>query len=535
MSTDHTEIEWQFDATDLEVVRQWLTDHADGQGIAIQPDKTRQQVDTYCDTADWRIFHAGYALRVRRIGDQAEVTLKSLAAAGKGQARHRREMNEDLPIGMPADDALGLLRQAQGDVGQRIHALAGAHAVRRLFELHTQRRVYQLRIANSPAGEIALDETRIVARPRGKEVHLQRVEVEVLDDATAGLATFVTQMCQACELRQALVTKYEAGLLAQRLAPTPPSHFGPSSVDDSSTIGELALAVLRKHFAAFLAHEPGVRLDEDVEELHAMRLAVAHVRAALRLFERVLPDPFIALTDEVKWIGALLGAVRDLDVHTQWVSTNGSTNKATKGSTNEGMNAPQQAELDVVMGLLAEKRRAAHRELMQALDSVRYERFKTHMSTLLSHPPKWPRKANRAASAAMPGLIKDAHRKARKLGDALRPDSPPADYHALRIKLKRLRYSLEFMTKLYGKPAKRMLKSVADLADMLGEYHDMQVTSEQIGEWRQDPSAAQIQQTLDALARRCSAHGEALKMLFPELYPPLSGARWKRLQRAMKG
>ncbi len=523
MSTDHTEIEWQFDATDLEAVRQWLTGHADGQGIVIQPDKTRQQVDTYCDTADWRIFHAGYALRVRRIGDQAEVTLKSLAAAGKGQARHRREMNEDLPAGTPADDALGLLRQAQGDVGQRIHALAGTHPVRRLFELHTHRRVYQLHIAGTPAGEIALDETRIVARPRGKEVHLQRVEVEVLDDAAAGLATFVAEMCQACELRQALVTKYEAGLLAQRLAPTPPPRFGPSTVDDSSTIGELALAVLRKYFTAFLAHEPGVRLDEDVEELHAMRLAVAHVRAALRLFEHVLPDPFNALTDEVRWIGALLGAVRDLDVHTQWVSTNGSTNVA------------ERAELDVVMGLLAEKRRAAHQELMQALDSVRYERFKTHMSTLLSRPPKWPRKADRSVSAAMPRLIKDAHRRARKLGDALRPDSPPADYHALRIKLKRLRYSLEFVKKLYGKPAKRMLKCVNELADMLGEYHDMQVTEEQIGEWRQNPSAAQIQKTLDVLTRHCSAHGAALKMLFPELYPPLSGARWEQLRRAMKG
>lgn len=526
MSTDHTEIEWQFDATDLEAVRQWLARHADGQGIAIQPDKTRQQRDTYCDTADWRIFHAGYALRVRRIGDQAEVTLKSLATAGKGQARHRREMSEDLPIGAPADpadDALGLLRQAQGDVGQRIHALAGTHSVRRLFELHTQRHVYQMRIAGAPAGEVVLDETRIVARPRGKEVHLQRVEVEVVDDAAAGLATFITEMCQACELRPAMVTKYEAGLLAQRLAPTPPPRFGPSAVNDSSTIGELALAMLRKHFAAFLAHEPGVRLDEDMEELHAMRLAVAHVRAALRLFEPTLPDPFNALADEVKWIGALLGEVRDLDVHTQWVSTNKATNVA------------EQAELDVVMGLLAEKRRAAHQDLMQALDSVRYERFKTHMSTLLSRPPKWPRKADCLASVTMPRLIKRAHRKARKLGDALRPDSPPADYHILRIKLKRLRYSLEFVKKLYGKPAKRMLKGVSDLADMLGEYHDMQVTGEQIEEWRQVPSAAQIQRTLDVLARRCSAHGEALRMLFPELYAPLSGTCWEQLRRAMKG
>ena len=404
-------------------------------------------------------------------GDKAEVTLKSFASAGKGQARHRREISDDVPAGAETEDALELLRQAQGDVSQRIRALAGTHPIRRLFELHTRRNVYQLRIADKSTGEIALDETRIVARPRGKEVHLQRVEVEVQDDATAGLAAFVTEMCQACELRPAMVTKYEAGLLAQRLTPTPPPHFGSTVIHESATLGELALAVMRKYFADYLAHEPGVRLDEDTEEVHAMRLAAAHVRAALRLFKRVLPADFLELTDDVKWIGALLGEVRDLDVHAQWVSTNGSTNESTNEVTNKRMG--EQAELDVVMGLLAEKRRAAQQNLMQALDSPRYERFVSRFSTLLSRPPKWPRKADRKACDVMPNLIRRAQREALKLGDALSPDSLPADYHALRIKVKRLRYGLEFVKKLYGKPAKRMLENVMTLADMLGEYHDM--------------------------------------------------------------
>ncbi|HEY3340565.1 MAG TPA: CHAD domain-containing protein, partial [Anaerolineae bacterium] len=511
MSTDHTEIEWQFDATDLEAVRQWLTEHADKRKITIQPDKTRQQVDTYCDTADWRIYHAGYALRVRRIGEQAEATLKSLALAGKGQARHRREISEDLPAGTPADDALGLLHQAHGDVGRRVHALAGKHAVRRLFELHTERCVYQLSIAGISAGEIALDETRIIARPRGKEAHLRRVEVEVLDDSTAGLAAFVTEMCQACELRPAMVTKFEAGLLAQRLTPTPPTHFGSTTVNDASTIGDLALAVFRNYFSVFLEHEPGVRLDEDVEELHAMRLASAHVRAALRLFGRVLPAPYNDMTADVKWISALLGAVRDLDVQTQWVSTNGSTHESTNnrstsepahnGSANKPMLEPEMGhadaeaealvELNVVMGLLAEKRRVARQAMMQALDSPRYERFKARMSTLLSHPPTWPRRANHPASAVVRDKIRSSHRKARRSGDALSPASTPADYHALRIKLKHLRYSLEFVNEIYGKPSKRMLKRVTTLADMLGNYHDLQVIGEQLHAWQADSSLAQ--------------------------------------------
>jgi CHAD domain-containing protein len=509
MSTDHTEIEWQFDAPDLEVVQQWLAKCAQGQEITVQPDKTCQQQDTYCDTADWRISQAGYTLRVRRIGDQAETTLKSVVSAEKGKARHRREINEDLPTPAPTEDALSLLQHAQGDVSRRARALAGAHPLRRLFELHTQRQVYQLRIAGEPAGEIALDETCIIARPRGKEVHLQRVEVEVQDDKNANLAAFVIEMCQACELRPAMVTKFEAGLLAQHLTPPPAPHFGSPAVDRSSTIGELALATLRKYFAAALVHEPGVRLDEDVEELHNMRLSIARMRAALRLFKHVLPDPLNDLTGDVKWIGALLGAVRDLDVQ--------------MGATNE----------EVVVQLLAEKRRTAHQELMRALDSPRYEKLKGQMSTLLSHPQKGPRSADDPAVAVVPGVIRRAHYKALKLGDVLGPGSSPEEYHALRIRLKRLRYSLEFVKKLYGKPAKCMLERVNRLADVLGEYHDLHVMDEQCRAWRADPAMAHAIGALDALSQRCAIRAGELRGAFPAFYAPLSGKCWKRLLKTM--
>ena len=38
-----------------------------------------------------------------------------------------------------------------------------------------------------------------------------------------------------------------------------------------------------------LAHEPGVRLGEDPEELHDMRVATRRLRAALKLYKKVLP------------------------------------------------------------------------------------------------------------------------------------------------------------------------------------------------------------------------------------------------------
>ena len=60
-------------------------------------------------------------------------------------------------------------------------------------------------------------------------------------------------------------------------------------MDASKSVGEVAFAIMREQFAIFLAHEPGTRLGEDPEELHAMRVASRRLRTAMRLFEEALP------------------------------------------------------------------------------------------------------------------------------------------------------------------------------------------------------------------------------------------------------
>jgi CHAD domain-containing protein len=589
MSIDHTEIEWQFDAADLDVVRRWLESHAsaDGasaDGVTVRAGGVRRQVDTYFDTADWRIYHAGYALRVRRLDSQSEATLKSLAPAGQG-ARHRREISEDLDDTGARARALDLLNHAPGDVGRRVKALAGTQPVRKLFELRTERNLYTLLIHGKPGGEIALDETLIVAQPRGREAHLRRVEVEVPDDSTTELRAFVDALRQDCELRRAVATKFESGLLAQRLVPDPSPHFGPTSVDAGSTAGELALATVRKQFRAFLTREPGVRLDEDIEDIHQMRLSARSLRAALKVFEKVLPSQIADTNEDIKWMGDLLGEVRDLDVQMQWLASdgqqsgvgeqkpakpevvdtgvepaqgraNGTYEKVSRvvqarGGTEqvvadtpaqlpavEIINAQVQlVGLEVLHDLLAVKRKTAHANLIRAMDTPRYEHFKSRVATLLRHPPKAPAKAGRSAYAVVPGLLKRFNRRAHKWGDTLGTNAMPKDYHTLRIKLKSLRYGLEFVKPLYGKPAKRMLKRIEALTDMLGEYHDMQVASQQFHAWRDDPARSLVPDALtmlDKLAWRSTARADELKAQFSELYADLSGKDWRRLREVMK-
>src|ERR687889_1849488 len=114
-ATDHKEIEWQFDASELEPVEGWLDPHNSGSsGLLIAPESTLEITDTYYDTEDWRFYRAGYALRVRKSGgDEVESTMKSLSPA-EGALRRRGEISEPLK-----DDKPTTLRKAPGPVGER--------------------------------------------------------------------------------------------------------------------------------------------------------------------------------------------------------------------------------------------------------------------------------------------------------------------------------------------------------------------------------------------------------------------------------
>ena len=73
--------------------------------------------------------------------------------------------------------------------------------------------------------------------------------------------------------------------------------------------------VIRESLGRMLALVEAVRLGEDIEAVHDMRVASRRLRAALDVFGAAFPDPaFGKLTGEVKAVTDELGAARDLDV-----------------------------------------------------------------------------------------------------------------------------------------------------------------------------------------------------------------------------
>ncbi len=235
--------------------------------------------------------------------------------------------------------------------------------------------------------------------------------------------------------------KFEAGLLAAGLSVPPPPDLGTVSFDSNPSVGEVAFAVLRRHFAAVLAHETGTRLGEDAEELHDMRVATRRTRAALSLFEEALPVRSRHVRMELGWLAGALGAVRDLDVQLERV---------------EGwiLDVPEEegTALADLATLLGRQRDDARRALLTCLDSARYERLVAGFITMLRQGPSRRSAAARApAAAVVPGLIDARHRSATKAARRARRSGDPADFHLTRIRLKRLRYALEFVSEIYDR------------------------------------------------------------------------------------
>jgi triphosphatase len=492
VGTDHQEVEWQFDGADLARVEAWLKEHPEGLGVVVGPDVDKELADTYHDTGDWRLYRAGYALRLRKVDQRrSEATLKSLAPATEDGSVRRREISEPLR----GDDVAALLRKKKpGPVGERLRALVGDREVRTLFEVRTRRRIFDLfdeqaggdsspggvlqdtsgdiRRDSSRVGEVALDSSEI---PLGDEpLRLARVEVEA--DASAPeiysnlLKGFVESMEEALGLLPAAHSKYEAGLLAAELDPEEASNLGPVAVEDSLSVGEVAFRVLRKQFTLVQTHEGGVRLGEDPEELHDMRVAMRRARSAIQVFRDVVPEEVRAFREELKHFAGILGEVRDLDVQIEQLQE-----RAAEADEED------RAPLLKIVDVLGKRRAAARAPLLEALDSERYERFESSFGEALRRglDDAEGSPAGEPVLAAAPALLSRPYKKWRKAAKRIHEGSHPEEYHDLRKKGKRLRYALEFLSGLYEeKAASKLVKHLKVLQDGLGRHQDLIVSAD---------------------------------------------------------
>ena len=521
------EVEWQLDALDLRPVERWLALRtAPGAleaipGLSIVPAPAKRLVDAYVDTEDWRMGRAGYVLRVRRRAGRVETTLKDLSSATQG-LRRRLEVTQPLP----ASGLSGLDRT--GPVGWRVEALAGAHELKQVLEVRTHRRPFGLEIYGERVGELALDDTVIAIGHERRKLRLTRVEVEVLPAWVDAMQPFVERLRRECGLQPATLSKFEAGLMAAGLAIPGLPDLGSTAVTSQSSLGELAYSVLRKDALTMLAQAPGTRLGEDIEALHQMRVATRRMRAAMDMFAEVLPVRAHHLHAELGWLAALLGEVRDLDIQIgrfdEWT---------------DEMSGDHREALDELAELLVSQRARARAALLEALDSKRYDRLVSGLAAMLAQGPSARSSAARtAAVTAVPALVAERHRGARKAARRATRTGVASDYHRLRIRCKRLRYALEFATGLYDGELRGFVRQMTRLQDTLGAMQDAEVASSRLASIALTDEGASLSRAtifaMGGVAGRYHSEAEQLLGELPKLVDLLTAKEWGRAKALME-
>jgi CHAD domain-containing protein len=201
----------------------------------------------------------------------------------------------------------------------------------------------------------------------------------------------------------------------------------------------------------------------------------------LSLFAGVLPVRAQVFHDELGWLARLLGSVRDLDVQLAGLADMDAETAAWRADVSGDDDG--QDPLADLSELLHSEREAARAALLGGLDSMRWERLAKGLAAMAQQGPARRSVATRTpAVIALPELVVARHDKVAKAAKKAKRSGVVADFHRLRIRCKRLRYSLEFASEVYAGQTARYVRQLTAVQDELGLMQDAEVASLRLAE-----------------------------------------------------
>ena len=411
----------------------------------------------YFDTADARLADAGLALRLRREGRSRWV--QTLKGRGDGQMQ-RLEHGVVLPARGPV--ALDLARHDGTPAGAALRAALGQGVNEAVLEERFATDILRTRRAvTAGAGqrvELAFDEGFIVAR--GQRAPVCELEFELLAGTPAALLALAMRWVARHGLWLDVTTKAERGAaLASASELAPPVRaaapvLGPRMPPRRALAGmvQSCLAQMLPNMAGVASHPQGMPVDEHV---HQLRIAIRRLRTALREFGTAVPAVDPAWDAALAATFSALGEQRDRDIVAA-VLAQARTSAQADGFA---VSAPTEARSGDASAADAPRGRAFNQVLLALIG-------------LVMTPPDAPDEGPALRDVA----TKRLRRLHRRIGaDIARIDSfDDAQWHRLRKRLKRLRYSIEFVAPLYPRKAvARLLEPLRAAQEVMGQLNDV--------------------------------------------------------------
>ena len=234
------------------------------------------------------------------------------------------------------------------------------------------------------------------------------------------------------------------------------------------------LAVCTRLATVAEATLPGTLEDLDVEFLHDFRVSIRRTRSMLRELAGVLPpDEEERAVEELRWVQAVTGPTRDLDVQLEeWAEVVARLSSAAS------------ADLTPLHDLLVRRREQAFRRMRRDLRSDRFRSLWNDWRAVLDRPlPAEPDDERPNAARPIEEIagerVRRVYARMVKLGGKIDDDSPAEDLHKLRKRGKELRYLLEIFGDLWPPgDVKPMVSTLKRLQDVLGRFQDRQVQAD---------------------------------------------------------
>jgi len=471
-----------------------LTD--DGLGVlAMQELPELTLTSTYYDSADLRLARSGVTLRYRTGEETGPAWTLKLPVAGHDALERDEHTFQGSPDVIPLEAA------------ELVTALVRSAPIQPVASLETRRKRWMLCGADDEAlAELADDQVTVLDGTRGV-ARFRELELESRGPDLVALRPIANRLRRAGAVLAEPVPK-AVRALGPRASAAP--DVTPVEVSPDDAAAKAVQAALSAGLARLIANDPPTRLG-DVEGLHQMRVATRRLRSDLRTFRPLIDERWgRGLSDELRWLGDRLGAVRDPDVQLGHLS---------------GTAADLRPGIDPYLQRLRDRQIAGRDALLEALRSERYVGLLDRMVDAIRDPLVTDR-AHRRSRGELPKLLRRAWKRLDQTASALSASDAEESYHAVRIRAKRLRYAAEAIGPALGDRAAalaRLAAAAADLQDLLGTMHDAVVTRIDLHATLQEATGPDYAFAAGRLVERCTAAVDEGRRRYPRA--------WKRLLR----
>jgi CHAD domain-containing protein len=430
---------------------------------------------TYYDTHDLRLAYHGVTFRHRVEDGNGAWQLK----LPRGDARLELE-RPGKPGRVPAE-LLDLLPAY----------LRGEQLVK-VARLRTRREVVRT------DGAEVLDDSVAVFQGRRISRRFRELEVELIEGDERALRRLEKALRRAGAESDGGPLRPKLFRALDLVVPEDAPELGPRT-----PAGEALGVRLREQVTRLLAHDPGVRLGDDPEDVHQLRVATRRLRAFLRAGRPLVEAEWAdGLRAELGWLGRSFGPARDMDVLVERMR-----------AEVDALGQDAEAAAGLVETLEAE-RAHARAEGLAALSDERYFALLDQLDAV-GEPPLT------AVEGTLDELFRRELKRARRAFAHLGPSSSDDALHDGRIHVKRSRYAAELAAHELGKPGARFVAAAKLLQDELGEHQDAVVAEARVRGWAEEHPEGRV------AAGRLIDRFRARKLEARESWPAL----WKKLEK----